>query len=127
MTIDASDNRGDMTWRELCDWAWSETAPVHSNRANLLLHAVAVPLFVAAHVVFVVGAFTDWHLIIAAPILMLASLMLQKKGHGLEEIQVKPFSGPYDFFRRLYVEQFWNYWRFLLTGQWFTAFSRGRR
>jgi hypothetical protein len=48
-----------MAFPELLAWAWSETPPVHRRTANLLIHIFAVPLFVFAHALFVVGIFSD--------------------------------------------------------------------
>jgi hypothetical protein len=32
-----------------------------------------------------------------------------------------PFEGARDFVRRLYAEQFCNFWRFLFSGQWYAS------
>lgn len=36
---------------------------------------------------------------------------------------LQPFTGPRDFVRRLYAEQFCNFWRFLFSDQWYAGFS----
>ena len=96
-----------MTLTELVAWAWEETVPVHENRTNLLIHLAAVPAFGIGHVMVVVG-------------------VPQRRGHALERQQVHAFASPKDFVRRLYAEQFCNFWRFLFSGGWYASFKRNR-
>ena len=119
-------SRSEMSFGELLSWAWIETPPVHRNRINLLLHIVAVPMFVLAHVLVLAAFFAKGWLAIASIALIATSLWLQKIGHSLEQQPVIPFESLGDFVRRLYAEQFVNFWRFLFTGRWYAAFtSRG--
>ena len=121
MAPDTSEDRSRMSFPELVSWAWRETSPVHTNATNLLIHLFAVPLFVLGNLLVVAGiAFDPW-LLGAAVVCMIASLALQKVGHALEPVQVHPFTGPRDFLRRVYAEQFCNYWRFLFSGQWYAS------
>ena len=117
--------RNDMAFPELLAWAWSETPPVHKRTANLLIHILAVPLFVVGHVLFVVGIFSNNSLLIVALGCVVVSLGLQSLGHSLEKVKPPPFDGARDFVRRLYAEQFCNFWRFLFSGQWYASL-RGR-
>ena len=123
MAQDKSEDRNTMSFPALLSWAWRETPPVHKNAANLLIHLFAVPLFVVGNVLLVLGIAIDLRLLIAAPLCLAVSLMLQKFGHSLERNQAPPFAGPRDFLRRLYAEQFCNFWRFLLSGQWYASFK----
>ena len=84
-------------------------------------HLFAVPLFVAGHLLLVAGIFSDGWLFVAALGCVVVSLVLQKYGHSLEQDQPPPFAGPRDFVRRLYAEQFCNFWRFLLSGKWYAS------
>jgi hypothetical protein len=120
---DSAENRNAMSFRQLVKWAWRETPPVHRNGANLLIHLVAVPMFVAGHVFLIVGAILSWWLVAIALASILGSLILQGMGHSLERQQVPPFTGLRDFLRRLYAEQFCNFWRFLGSGQWYAHFQ----
>ena len=53
-------DRNAMSFPELLSWAWRETPPVHKNSTNLLIHIVAVPLFVLGHILLVAGVlFSD--------------------------------------------------------------------
>ena len=111
------DNRDAMSFRELLAWAWRETAPVHTNRANLFIHLFAVPLFVVGHLFLLAAIAFSWWLAVVGVLCIAVSLLLQGFGHSLEPRQVPPFTGPRDFLRRLYAEQFCNFWRFLFSGQ----------
>ena len=123
MGQDKSEDRNAMSFRELLSWAWKETPPVHKNSANLLIHLFAVPLFVVGHLLIIASFVIDLRLLIAALLCIMASLVLQKFGHSLERKQAPPFAGSYDFLRRIYAEQFCNFWRFLLSGQWYAGFK----
>lgn len=121
------EDRHAMPLPEFISWAWRETSPVHRNPANLLIHLFAVPLFLAGHVLIFLGLLSDGRLLIAGPLCVLVSLYLQKVGHALEQVPPIPFSGPRDFFRRVYVEQLINFWRFLLSGQWYANYKAATR
>ena len=126
MTPDASEDRNAMSFPELLAWAWKETPPVHRSTTNLLIHFFAVPLFVIGHVLVIGGIVFNARLVVAALPCIVVSLALQKYGHALERVQPPPFAGPRDFLRRLYAEQFCNYWRFLFSGRWQASFKAAR-
>jgi hypothetical protein len=114
------ESRDSMSFRELLAWAWSETAPVHTNSSNLIIHLFAVPLFLVGHLLLVAAAIAfSWRVAVVGLLCIVVSLALQGFGHSLEGRQVPPFTGPRDFTRRLYAEQFCNFWRFLFSGQWY--------
>jgi len=123
MAQDNFEDRNAMSFSALLSWAWEETPPVHRNAANLLIHLFAVPLFVVGNILLVAGVVFDLWLLIAAVLCIVVSLALQKFGHSLEGNPVHPFAGPRDFVRRIYAEQFCNFWRFLLSGQWYANFK----
>src|SRR3954471_15565708 len=116
--IESSD-RNAMSLGELTAWAWRETPPVHKTTGNLLIHIVAVPLFVLGHALLLAGIVTNRWLLGAGGLSIVVALVLQRVGHSMEPQPVHPFAGPRDFVRRLYVEQFCNFWRFLFSGGWF--------
>lgn len=115
-----------MSFGQLVAWAWRETPPVHKNRTNLLIHLFAVPLFVVGNVLLLAAIVFGPSLLVAAAICIVVSLALQKRGHSLEQVPVHPFLGAGDFVRRLYAEQFFNFWRFLFSGQWYASFKASR-
>lgn len=126
MAPNAAEDRNAMSLPELVSWAWRETPPVHKNGTNLLIHIVAVPLFVLGHILLVAGILISPWLLVAAILSIVVSLVAQKVGHSLERNQVPPFTGPGDFLRRLYAEQFCNFWRFLFSGRWYASFQASR-
>lgn len=124
-------DRNAMSYGELVAWAWSETAPVHKSTANLLIHIIAVPLFVIGHVLFFAGVVAGyvaeaWSLLIPGPVCIVVSIVLQGIGHKLEKTASIPFAGPRDFVRRIYAEQFCNFWRFLFSGRWYDSLRASR-
>jgi hypothetical protein len=119
------EDRNAMSLVELVVWAWRETPPVHRTTGNLLIHVVAVPMFVVGHALVVAGIAERW-LFLAGGSCVVVSLALQRAGHSMEPQAVHPFAGPRDFVRRLYVEQFCNFWRFLFSGGWFASLKASR-
>ncbi len=126
MAQNAAEDRNAMSFPELLSWAWRETPPVHKNGTNLLIHIVAVPLFVLGHILLVAGILINPWLLVAAIPSIVVSLAAQRVGHSLERDQVPPFTGAGDFLRRIYAEQFCNFWRFLFSGQWYASFQASR-
>ena len=126
MGRNAPEDRSAMSFSELVSWAWSETPPVHKNTANLLIHIVAVPLFVIGHVLLVVGLVVNPWWLAGAAVSIVVSLAAQRFGHSLEHNQVPVFTGAGDFIRRLYAEQFCNFWRFVFSGQWYASLKSSR-
>ena len=123
MAQDGSEDRNAMSFPELVSWGWRITPPTHRNATNLLIHLFAVPLFVIGNVLVIAGiVFNSWFLL-AAPLCIVVSLALQKFGHSLEQTQAPAFLSPRDVLRRMYAEQFCNFWRFLPSGQWQASFK----
>jgi hypothetical protein len=122
MSEAAFEDRDSMSFSKLLAWAWRETPPVHKNGTNLVIHIFAVPLFVLGHLFMLAAVVFDWWLAIVGLLSIIVSIALQGFGHSMEPQQVPPFTGSRDFVRRLYAEQFCNFWRFLFSGQWYSSF-----
>ena len=122
-----SSSRNAMSLGELTAWAWRETPPVHRSTGNLLIHIVAVPMFVVGHVLLIAAVTTSRWFLLAGASCIVVSVALQRLGHSLEPQAVHPFDGARDFARRLYVEQFCNFWRFLFSGGWFASLKLSRQ
>jgi hypothetical protein len=56
---------------------------------------------------------------------MLATVAAQGRGHKLEQTRPVPFRGPADFLARFFVEQWFNFPRFVLSGRFAEAWRRG--
>jgi hypothetical protein len=115
-----SQERNAMSLGELAAWAWRETPPVHRSTGNLLIHIVAVPMFVVGHALLIAAIVASRWLLVTGTSCIVVSVALQCLGHSMEPQAVHPFAGPRDFVRRLYVEQFCNF-RFLFSGGWFAS------
>jgi hypothetical protein len=109
----------------LLRWQWEGYPRYHLSRGKLLLHIVAVPLFLIANVGLVAGL-SRGSLGFAALGLggMVASMALQKIGHKAEENPPVPFAGPANALGRVFLEQWINFPRFVLTGGWARALRR---
>ena len=94
----------------------------HKNKANLLLHIVVVPLFVAG-VLYTVWSLAqgDWVGAAIGALAPVVSLAIQGVGHKKEPHPPLPFDGPGDFVKRIFSEQFYRFPRFVLTGEWLRA------
>lgn len=114
-----------MNFAELLEWQWSDYAEKHRNRANLLLHIVAVPvvwwaavLVLGSVFLFLLGVPGAGRMFLWALVLAGLSLFAQSRGHALEASAPTPFENPGNAARRLLAEQFVTFPRFVLTGGW---------
>jgi hypothetical protein len=106
----------------MVSWVRREAPPadsllLHASRANLFLHLLAVPLFGfgwsrMAWVPLVEGG-KAW---VSGSAMVLVALALQGLGHRFEGRSPELFQGSIDPVRRIVVEQFATYPRFLLGG-----------
>jgi len=112
---------------ELLEWQWRGYATYHQHRTNLLLHIVAVPLFMLASVLIVGAAFRLSLLLLAAGMVgLVLSVAIQGRGHRLEAVLPEPFVGPANFLGRLLAEQWVTFPRFVLSGGWWANVTRPR-
>lgn len=114
-----------MNFLDLVEKQWDGYADRHRRRQNLLLHLVAVPvLWVAAFQVLggllllLLGVPGAFGMLAWAAVLGGLSLFAQARGHALEAVAPETFADAGDFIRRLLAEQFINFPRFVLSGQW---------
>ena len=83
--------------QELLRWQWQGYAGYHRNRANLLLHIFAVPLFWLGTVLLVMAAARlAWPMVIAGAACILVSVAVQGRGHKLEPMPPAPFTSRSD-------------------------------
>lgn len=98
----------------------------HSNRTNLAIHLLAVPVFVITLIPCITGLmlghFALAGLLALGPVLSMAA---QGWGHRLETHAPEPFRGPLDVLRRILVEQFLTFPRFVVSGGWLRAWRAG--
>ena len=107
---------------------WEGYARYHQSRANLLLHIVFVPVFLAANVGFVVAALERRLLLaLGGAVLTAVALAIQGRGHRAEPVQPQPFTSPFNALTRIFLEQWVTFPRFVLSGSWTRACGSGRR
>ncbi|GFM68216.1 DUF962 domain-containing protein [Pseudomonas cichorii] len=106
-------------------WQWRGYADNHQHPANLVLHLIAVPLFILAALLLLDGIFSLSFSSIAIGIIgLIAALGFQRHGHSLEAQTPEPFSDRSDAVKRLLTEQFVTFPRFLLSGAWWRAWKQ---
>src|SRR5262245_57571296 len=114
-----------MTIPELLVWQWSDYPAKHQRRVNLLIHIVAVPLFMLGCAIVVVGlARLAWPPLVSGLVLMIVCVMLEGIGHRTEPERPAPFRGFTDFVRRFFLEQWVTFPRFVLSGQFFDNLAK---
>ena len=111
-----------MTPAQLLDWQWRGYPRYHRSRANLLLHIVVVPVFLAGNVGSLLAlAQGSVLLAIACLATMGISVALQGRGHGTEENPPEPFTSRGNAVARIFLEQWVTFPRFVLSGGWYAA------
>src|SRR2546422_3789646 len=103
----------------LLAWQWSDYTAKHRDRGNLLLHAIAVPLFLLGTLALVTREGVAAVFAVAG---MGVSVLLQGRGHRRERETPAPFEGAGDFVSRFFVEQWGTFPRFVLSGGWLRNF-----
>lgn len=110
---------------QLLEWQWKRYPIYHRSRTNLLIHIVAVPVFLFGNVMFALALLKfAWLWVLGWGFLMLGSLGLQAYGHRREIEQSVPFSGFGNAFERIFLEQWINFPRFFFSGSWLRAFRQ---
>jgi hypothetical protein len=103
----------------LLDWQWRGYSRNHRDRANLLIHMIGVPVFIAGALAFITQVTrAQWFGAAVSAVVAVAAFAVQGVGHKRERIAPEPFAGPGDFVARVFAEQFITFPRFVLMGQW---------
>lgn len=108
----------------LLAWQLAGYPNVHSDRRNLVIHVLTVPLFVLGNCAMLVSPFTSWWLAPGGLIVAILAFGLQGRGHGLEANRPVPFRNPLEALLRIFGEQWITFPRFVLSGG-FTRAWRG--
>jgi hypothetical protein len=104
---------------QLAQWQWDGYVRYHGARSNLLIHIVAVPLFLAGNIAMDAALFRAS--IAGAAIgfaCMVVSMALQGRGHKIEKTPPEPFTGVGNAVARILLEQWVTFPTFVLTGSW---------
>ena len=109
----------------LLAWQWSLYPDGHRDAANLAIHALTVPLFMAGTLA-VVGTPILGPLGLVGLLAMGLAVALQGRGHRREASAPVAFRGPPDVVARLFVEQWVTFPRYVLSGEFARAWRRAR-
>jgi hypothetical protein len=102
---------------------FSDYPRVHTERANLLVHIVAVPVFDLSWVAFVAAVAGRSPLgALASVAVAAAAFAAEGRGHAIEPERPIPFAGPRNALARIFAEQFITFPRFVLSGGWSRAY-----
>jgi uncharacterized membrane protein YGL010W len=120
----ASVSPGPMRRRRRCpSWQWEGYPQFHRDRANLAIHLVAVPSFIASAVLLAACLATMHWVVAGVSVLTLAvAFFVQGIGHGREVTPAIPFADLTDAVTRILAEQFITFPRFVIRGAWRAAF-----
>jgi hypothetical protein len=114
-----------MSVGDLLRWQWDGYPRYHQSRANLLIHIVAVPLFLLGTIGLIVAVIQlSLVVLVIAVGGIIVAVALQGRGHRLEPVPPEPFSGPLNFASRLFFEQWVTFPRFVFSGGWGAALRK---
>ena len=116
----------------LLAWQWQHYPGNHTDRRNLVIHLLTVPIFwggtvamlgapMAGSVGSIVGS------LVGGLVMCALAMAAQGRGHKLETVPPIPFRGPHDVIARIFVEQWITFPRFVLSGQIAKAWSAALR
>ena len=105
----------------------SDYPQFHQSRLNLAIHVVMVPLFVAGILGLVASLGAGrWLAAGGCALVPVVSMAAQGVGHKHEPVPPLPFTGPANVLRRIFAEQFFRFWVFLLGGGFARAWRAAR-
>jgi hypothetical protein len=107
---------------QLLRWQRDGYPRYHHSRANLVLHVVVVPVFLAGNILLLVALAQGWWLTALLSLAaMVVSVALQGRGHGQEALPPEPFTGPLNAVARIFLEQWVTFPLFVISGSWWRA------
>ena len=101
-------------------------ARLHRDRLNLLIHIIAVPVFILG-LILVVANLATGNLLAAVVFALVVPVSVAFQGFGHKREMVRPdvFSSPWDFAHRILKEQFYLFPRFVISGEWVKSWRNG--
>ena len=108
-----------MTEREtesLAAWQWNLYPHNHTDRRNLIVHVFTTPLFWAGTLTVLTSFFSSPWSALGGIVLMVAVVAIQGRTHALETTPPVPFRGPLDVLGRIFIEQWFTFPRYVVTG-----------
>lgn len=115
-------DEGGRSQRGLLAWQLETYRRNHTTRANLLVHAVTVPMFHLGLLSLLVAPFSlNEGAVLSGFVTMVLVVAVQGYMHRREPSAPFPFRGPFDVLGRILAEQLITFPRFFFTGAWFEA------
>lgn len=113
-----------MNFDEMMKQQWNSYGKFHKSRLNLLIHMVAVP-FCLIGVVNFAGSMVRLSIggMISSAIIAALAFGAQLFGHTQEEFSDEPMTDVKESATRILLEQCVTFPKYVLTGQWYTAFK----
>jgi hypothetical protein len=110
----------------LLAWQWSLYPEGHRDRRNLAIHIATVPVFMLGTCLALAAPFAGWRAAVGGLLAMALAMALQGRGHRLETTGPAPFRGPADVLARIFVEQWFTFPRYVLSGGFARAWRAAR-
>ncbi len=108
----------------LSAWQWRLYPDNHCTRSNLMLHVLTVPLFQLGTLMVLSAPWSSLWSAIAGLGSMALAVVVQGRGHALEPVKPVPFLGPLDAPNRIFLEQWFTFPRFVLSGGFAAAWRK---
>ena len=109
----------------LVRWQWEGYPTFHTTKLNLMIHIVAVPVFLANLFALLLALVTmHWISALESLLGMVVAFAVQGFGHKREREPAIPFDGPVDAITRIFSEQLVTFPRFVFSGAWLAAWKR---
>ena len=103
-------------------WQWDGYPTFHQRPSTLWIHLFAVPAFAAATLSLLRSLVALEPAAAGASLLgMVVAFAAQGLAHQREDNPAIPFDGPGDAVSRIFLEQFFTFPRFVLSGGWWRA------
>lgn len=111
----------------LLAWQWALYPDNHAVRRNLVVHALTNPLFLSGTLLLPLALVSAGWLAAVGVAAMVIAVAAQGAGHKLEPVAPVPFEGPLDVVKRIFVEQWVTFPRFVLSGGFARAWRQAGR
>lgn len=112
---------------ELMQWQWEGYHLYHASRFNLMAHIIFVPLFVWANVGMIASLLNRNGMgALAGLVLMALSFAVQAVGHKNETVASVPFGSVGNAFKRVFIEQWVTFPKFVVSGGWWKALNNAK-
>ena len=117
-----------MTFPEQVDQQWSDYAERHRDKTHLMLKIVAVPLVwlaviqaFGALLLLLLPGVSGFGALVWALVMVAIGGFLQVRGATMETVKSRPFAMNKDYALWFAADNFVNFPRFVLTGDWLKA------